>query len=267
VTPLCGASPAEVQYRLRTGDTQWVWIVEHEQVAETKSLLLQTGLYGMVAKGNRSVRSSDHLSGSKVRPTRPRLPPRDPPEEPDIETRERILRTAYELFTREGFTAVGVDRIVAEAGVAKTSLYRYFRSKDDLVVAVLKRHHVLWTVALLEGESARRARNPEDRPAALVDVIQEWLRDDGYGGCLFINSVLEVHDRSPAIRTAALEALEEVYELLRGLCEEARLSETRSLAHQLQVLLRGSIVAAREGNFEAVDEARALALQLIEQHR
>ncbi len=151
--------------------------------------------------------------------------------------------------------------------MAKTSLYRYFRSKDDLVVSVLERHDALWTVGLLEAESARRAPTPDDRLAALVDVFHEWLRDDGYGGCLFINSVLEVHNRSPAIRTAALEALERVYELLSKLCEEARLSEPGSLAHQLQVLFRGSIVAAREGNFVAVDEARMLALRLIEQHR
>jgi AcrR family transcriptional regulator len=203
----------------------------------------------------------------EVRPTRPRLPLRDPPEEPDLDTRERLIRTAYELFTKEGFTAVGVDRIVAEAGVAKTSLYRYFRSKDDLVVAVLERHEQLWTVGLLEAESARRAGKPDDRLTALVDVFDEWLRDDGYGGCLFINSVLEIHDRSPAIRAASLAALERVYELLCKICDEVGLNETRSLAHQLQVIFRGSIVAAHEGNFVAVDQGRALALRVLEQHR
>jgi AcrR family transcriptional regulator len=151
--------------------------------------------------------------------------------------------------------------------VAKTSLYRYFRSKDDLVVAVLERHEALWTIGLLGAESGRRAPKPEDRPAALIDVFHEWLRDDGFGGCLFINSVLEVHDRSPAIRAASLKALERVYELLCKLCDEAGLSETPSLAHQLQVVFRGSIVAAREGNFVAVDEARLLALRLLEEHR
>lgn len=151
--------------------------------------------------------------------------------------------------------------------MAKTSLYRYFRSKDDLVVAVLERHEALWTIGLLGAESARRAPKPEDRLVALVDVFHEWLRDDGFGGCLFINSVLEVHDRSPAIRAACLAALARVYELLFLLGEEARLSETFSLAHQLQIIVRGSIVAAREGNFVAVDEARLLALRLLEEHR
>ena len=207
------------------------------------------------------------IATPELRPIRPHLPNRGLPEEPDLATRERILRTAYELFTQEGFTAVGVDRIVADAGVAKTSLYRHFRSKDELVVAVLERHEALWTRGLLEAESTRRAESPEDQLAALVEVFNEWLQDDGFGGCLFINSMLEVHVRSPAIRGAAVAALERIYELLRSLAESARLSDPSSLAHQLQVLFRGSIVAAREGNFVAVEEARVLALRLIEQQR
>jgi AcrR family transcriptional regulator len=208
----------------------------------------------------------ERLRSDSPRP-RPRLPHRDPPEEADLETRERIFRTAYELFTQEGFNAVGVDRIVAEAGVAKTSLYRHFRSKEDLVVAVLERHELLWTHGLLEDESKRRASRPEDRVAALIEVFYEWIRDDGFAGCLFINSALENHDRSPAIRAAAVAALERVYELLCKLVDEAGVSEPRSLAHQVHILFRGSIVAAREGNFSAVDEAEALVLNLLEQRR
>jgi AcrR family transcriptional regulator len=203
-------------------------------------------------------------STPEVPPIRPRLPRRDQPEEPDIDIRERILRTAYELFTQEGFTAVGVDRIVAEAGVAKTSLYRYFRSKDDLVVAVVERHEALWTDGLLEAQSAQRTADPDQRIAALFELFEEWLRDDGYGGCLFINTLLETHNRSPAIRVACLAALERVYELLRRLADEAHSREPRSLAHQLQILMRGSIVAAVEGNQAAVDEAQALARRLVE---
>jgi AcrR family transcriptional regulator len=201
---------------------------------------------------------------SAPHPARPRLPHRASPQETD-DTRERILRTAYELFTQEGFTAVGVDRIVAEADVAKTSLYRHFHSKDELLVAVLERHEELWTHGLLEAESARRAAGTDDRLTALIEVLNEWLRDDGYGGCLFINSLLETHMSSPTIRGASIGALERVYELLLRLAEETGSEEPRSLAHQLQVLFRGSIVAAVEGNFAAVGEAQALALRLLEQ--
>ena len=193
---------------------------------------------------------------------RPRLPPRELPEDEGADTYDRILRTAYELFTQDGFATVGVDRIVAEAGVAKTSLYRHFHSKDALVVAVLERHEALWTRGLLDEESARRAPTPDARLTALLDLIDEWLRDDGYGGCLFINSLVESHKNSLAIRDAAVAAIERVYELLHELAEKANAGEPRRLAHQLQVLIRGSIVAAVEGNFDAVAEGRALALEI-----
>ncbi len=135
------------------------------------------------------------------------------------------------------------------------------------MVAVLERHEALWIDGLLRSESAHRAPKPEDRLAALVDVFHEWLQDEGYAGCLFINSVLEVHDRSPAIREASLAAIARVYELLWRLGQEAGLAEGPTLAHQLQLLFRGSIVAAREGNFVAVNEGRLLALRLLEEHR
>jgi AcrR family transcriptional regulator len=149
--------------------------------------------------------------------------------------------------------------------VAKTSLYRHFHSKDELIVAVLERHEELWTHGLLEAESGKRATTADERLAALIEILNEWLRDDGYGGCLFINSLLETHMSSPAIRAASVGAIERVYELLLTLAEETGSNEPRSLAHQLQVLFRGSIVAAVEGNFVAVGEARALALRLLEQ--
>jgi len=104
------------------------------------------------------------------------IPPQPSPDQPAAEARERILRTAYELFHRDGVTAVGVDRIVAKAGVAKTTLYRHFRSKDDLVVAVLERHEELWTSGWLELEVDRHATSPQERLPMTFDVLDEWLQ-------------------------------------------------------------------------------------------
>ena len=71
--------------------------------------------------------------------------------------RGRVLQAAYDLFCREGINAVGIDRIVAAAGVAKMSLYRHFRSKEELVLAVLDLREKLWKVDWLEAEVERRA--------------------------------------------------------------------------------------------------------------
>lgn len=184
---------------------------------------------------------------------------------PAAEARERILRTAYELFSRDGVTAVGVDRIVGEAGVAKTTLYRHFRSKDDLVVAVLGRHEEIWTSGSIEREVERRATSPEQRLTVALDVFFEWLGDDSYEGCLFINSLLEVHKRSVLIRNESVAAIENVHVLLTRFATEAGVRDPVGFAHQIQILFRGAIVAAVEGQVEAVDHARSLARRLLEQ--
>jgi AcrR family transcriptional regulator len=203
-----------------------------------------------------SVPSQAESTGTPGRPTL------DPPA---AEARERIVRTAYELFYRDGVTAVGVDRIVAEAGVAKTTLYRHFRSKDDLVVAVLERHEDLWTSGWIEREVEHRATSPQERVPVLFEVFYEWLRDDSYEGCLFINSLLEIHGRSEVIRASSVAALEHVHALVARFAREAGIGDPVGFAHQIQIIMRGGIIAALEGQFEAVDEARLLARKLWEQ--
>src|SRR4051812_25583526 len=106
--------------------------------------------------------------------------------------RERILQTAYELFSRHGTHAVGVDAIVAGSGVAKMSLYRNFGSKDELILAFLRRREELWTRDWLQHEVLRRASAPEDRLLAIFDVFGEWFRRDDYEGCAFVNVMLGI---------------------------------------------------------------------------
>src|SRR5438128_2116309 len=101
---------------------------------------------------------------------------RVPPEPVDqgaaalADPRERTLLTAYELFRSRGVTAVGVDRIVADAGVAKTTLYRHFRSKEELVLAVLDRHEQLWTHEWFERVSLDGGRTPQAQLLAIFDA-------------------------------------------------------------------------------------------------
>lgn len=198
---------------------------------------------------------------------RPAIPPRPAPDDAVKDARERILRTAYELFLKYGFTAVGVDRIVAEAGVAKTTLYRHFHSKNALVVAVLERHEALWTVGWLEPETRRRAKAADERILAVFEAFDDWFQDEGYQGCMMINSLLEIHDDTSPIHTAALNGIEGVYALLVELAEQAGVRDPQAFAHRIQLLMRGSIVAAVEGRFEAVAEAGTLTRELLAQER
>jgi AcrR family transcriptional regulator len=191
----------------------------------------------------------------------PEAPSDDPSEEADA--RERILRTAHGLFRRHGVTAIGVDRIVEEAGVAKTTLYRHYGSKDALVVAVLERHGRLWIWDWLEAEVERRATTPATRILAIFDAFDDWFRQETYEGCLFTNTLLETHDRPGPVRSAAAEKLSEVRSLLGRLAEDAGVRDPVAFAQQLQMLMLGSIVLAVQGDAGAALHARGVAQVML----
>jgi AcrR family transcriptional regulator len=103
--------------------------------------------------------------------------------------RDRILDTAKRLFYRDGFRATGIDRIIAESGVAKMSLYRHFASKDDLIAAFLDWRHDHWMAWFTAAVETRLARH--EGLAAVADVLGEWFGQDDFRGCAFINAVAE----------------------------------------------------------------------------
>src|SRR5437588_4012269 len=135
--------------------------------------------------------------------------------------RERLLQTAYGLFQRNTLNTVGVDRIVAEADVAKTTLYRHFPSKDDLAVAVLRHHEDVWTTGWLEESVARSGKDAGARLLGIFDAFDEWFRRDDYEGCLFARTLLETRDPSNQVRAAAAAGLANVRAFVRGLAEDA----------------------------------------------
>src|SRR3954462_9993225 len=97
--------------------------------------------------------------------------------------RERILETAYELFSRHGTRAVDVDRIIAECGIAKMTLYRNFPSKDELILAFLERRDERWTRAWLQAEAQRRGATPAQQLLAIFDTFEGWFARDDFEGC------------------------------------------------------------------------------------
>jgi AcrR family transcriptional regulator len=171
-----------------------------------------------------------------------------PPDEDTV--RGRVLQAAYDLFCREGINAVGVDRIVTEAGVAKASLYRHFRSKEELVQAVLDLREKLWRVDWLEAEVERRAPPGKARLLAIFDLFDEWFRRDDYEGCLFINTLLEVHDRDNPIHAAAAGKRAAIRALLGRWAEEAGIAEPETFVWKYQMLMTGAIVAAHDGEID-----------------
>src|SRR5260370_9093919 len=110
---------------------------------------------------------------------------------PLVTARERILTTAYRLFTRRGIRAVGNDEVIAVSGVAKATLYRHFPSKNDLVLAVLQRREELWTLGLVEQQSRLRGETPEEQLLAIFDVFHDWFQKrEAFYGCPFVTVLL-----------------------------------------------------------------------------
>lgn len=183
-----------------------------------------------------------------------------------FEPRERIINAAYELFSRRGIRDVAVDEVVERAGVAKATLYRHFASKDDLVLAFLERREQRWTLGLVQAEATRRGSTPEERLVAIFDVFDEWFHSEDFDACAFINVLLEMGWEHP-LGAASIEYLRHIRTMVEELAAEAGLRDPAALAHSWHLLMKGSIVAAAEGDVGAALRAKAMAVALLDQHR
>jgi AcrR family transcriptional regulator len=180
-----------------------------------------------------------------------------------LSARERILDTAYDLFSRHGIRAVGVDRIIETSGVAKMSLYRHFHSKDELVLAFLREREQRWTMEWLHEEVNGRAGDGAGRLLAIFDVFDEWFQQADFEGCSFINVLLEFTEPEHPIRQASAEHLATIRGLVREFAEDAGVDDPDDVARQWHILMKGSIVAAGEGDREAARRARRLGELLL----
>jgi AcrR family transcriptional regulator len=180
-----------------------------------------------------------------------------------VGARDRIVDTAYDLFSQHGVRAVGVDRIVAESGVAKMSLYRHFPSKDALVLTFLQERERRWTNEWLRAEAERRGNTPSERLLAIFDVFGEWFANENFEGCSFINILLEFDERDHEVRQATVTHLRTIRAFLRQLATDAGADDPDALAHQWHILMKGSIVAAGEGDREAARRAREIGELLL----
>jgi AcrR family transcriptional regulator len=182
------------------------------------------------------------------------------------DARERILETAYELFSQRGVRGVGVNEVIARAGVARATLYAHFPSKDDLILAFLERREQLWTLAFLQAEARRRGTSPEEQLLAIFDAFDEWFRRDDFEACSFIKLLLEMGVGHVAGR-ASVRHLDNTRSIVHSLAQEAGLRDTEAFARSWQLLMQGSIVAAVAGDADAARRAKAMARALIDHHR
>jgi AcrR family transcriptional regulator len=180
--------------------------------------------------------------------------------------RERLLDTASRLFYERGFQAVGVDEIVAESGVAKMTLYRHFPSKDDLVVAYLKRSEDAFCDWF--ERALATAREPADKLLAVFDALGVLARSDECLGCTFQVSAAEFPSPDHPANRVAVGHKREIRRRFAELARQAGLRDPSVLADKLLMLMDGAWVAARIfGRRNPAQHVAEAARAVIETHR
>jgi AcrR family transcriptional regulator len=161
-----------------------------------------------------------------------------------VEVRERILATASDLFYRRGVRAVGVDVVVEAAGVAKTSLYRHFRTKDDLIAAFLQREDQdFW--ACWDRVAEPYAQDGNAELEAHLAWIAERVGRPSYRGCPQLNVAAEFPDEDHPARVVARTHKEELRRRLQGIAERLPVRRPGDLALQLSVVINGAFVSSQ----------------------
>jgi AcrR family transcriptional regulator len=165
-----------------------------------------------------------------------------PADEGGTDLREKILETASDLFYRLGVRAVGVDLVVEKAGVAKTSLYRHFRTKDDLIAAFLEREDLdFWRT--WDRVSAEHAKDAKAELDAQLGWIGERANKSDYRGCPQINVAAEFPDADHPARKVATAHKREMRRRLKVIAEQLKLPDPDETAGQLAVLINGAFVS------------------------
>jgi AcrR family transcriptional regulator len=179
------------------------------------------------------------------------------------DARRRILETADRLFYEDGVRAVGIDRIIAEANVAKMTLYKHFPSKDDLILAVLK-HREKSVTELFRSAMERHGEKTKSPLRAFFTALKEWFESPGFRGCAFQNAAVELADPAHAGTEFVRGHKLRFGEFLRGLVEQSVGKAAAKVAPAVTLLVEGAIVTAViQGRPDAADVARDAALKLV----
>ena len=186
---------------------------------------------------------------------------------PSSAKRDHLLATAWRLFYRDGYRAVGIDTLLAEAEVAKMTLYNHFASKEELIVAVLTQR----SAALLHGVDAAVAaagRTPQKQLAAVFEGLKQWFLADDFKGCAFIRALSEYPEPDHPIHQTAWAHKRQMNARLLTIVQNAGARTPAALADTFSLLIDGAIVAAHAtGAAASADVAKTAALNLLKLQR
>lgn len=174
-------------------------------------------------------------------------------------TRQHILEVVTNLFYKKGIRAIGVDTVVAEAGIAKMTLYQHFKTKDDLILAFLEHWKSLWREKLIA--QIEQSKTPEEKLLAIFDVTsQECHEFPAFRGCALMNTAIELADTDHPAHKAAMQSRTELRKVLTQLANAANIQNPENLANQLLIIYEGAILSAwLQKRPAALQEAKEMA--------
>jgi AcrR family transcriptional regulator len=180
-------------------------------------------------------------------------------------TREKFIAVANTLFYEKGFHATGLDEIIDEVGVTKTTFYKHFESKDELAIAVLESRDSKELKEWIEVVKERGKGDPRAEILALFDLVEEWLGDPDFSGCMFLKATSEYPSPSDPVHQAAMKHGQNLFREIEKRAAMAGARDAKGLAGQLMLLLTGAVLSRHEtGVPDQARSARAAARVLVE---
>ena len=177
--------------------------------------------------------------------------------------RDHLMATAAKLFYRDGYRAVGIDTLLAEAEVAKMTLYNHFDSKEALIVAVLEKRSAAF-IAGVKASVAAAGRSPARQLEAVFDGLHKLFASDEFKGCSFIRALSEYPEPDHPIHKTAWRHKLAFRALIAEVATKASVKDPAALAETIGMLIDGAIVAAHAtGKTDPAETARAAALSLL----
>lgn len=181
-----------------------------------------------------------------------------------LNKREEIIRDALQIFYAEGFHATGVDSLLAKSGISKRTLYKHFRSKEELIAAVVEYYEGLLFQKITK-EMGLRSSDPKEQILYLFDQKRDEFKGKNYNGCFAVNAKLEFQGKDQRIENACKSLYLKLEDFVADLCAKAKCKDPRHLARQIVILFEGAVVLGQMHHDPSIPEtAKKMAQQILQ---
>ena len=184
---------------------------------------------------------------------------------PESQKRRQIVEAAFKLFKARGFYATGVDLIMQTASVSKRTLYKYFPTKNDLIVAVLDYYRTTYAEHLNQILH-QKDNSSREKILAIFEDAKQWFEDINFHGCLAVNAMGEFSGKDQAIENSCIRFKQWEIEVLQTLSKDIDSKQPDELAYKLFVLLEGMSSIAQVTKGTCPVDMTAMVNEIIEKH-